>query len=189
MQESTTESHPGSPSAPEAPFSESFPSKNLPDKGTSGSELLSPEIRRKERYRLEVDFLREKIGPLEEVRAQLGLSQRKMSELLLVDPASWSRWVKKGAAPGYIYKSLQWFLALRERHPEVATFAWLQTQSDEKNSHYLEHEIQQLKAQIQDLQNLSQASGRGRFNLNHSGKWALLFALGVGVGWAMSYGF
>lgn len=60
------------------------------------------------------------IGDLEAIRISLGLSRRKISKLLLVDPSSWTRWSKPGSeAPAYIYRSLQWCLAIMEKYPEA----------------------------------------------------------------------
>lgn len=58
------------------------------------------------------------IGELEEVRASLGLSQRKMAQLLMVDPSAWTRWTRIGEdAPPHIWRALQWYMTLREKIP------------------------------------------------------------------------
>lgn len=69
-------------------------------------------------YEAQVSVIQKQIGNLEEIRGNLGLSQRKISQLLLVDPSSWTRWVKHGdEAPPHIWRALQWYLALREKIP------------------------------------------------------------------------
>ncbi len=62
----------------------------------------------------------QEIGDIETIRKTLGLSRRKICKLLLVDPSSWTRWSKEGSdAPAYIYRSLQWCLAIMEKYPEA----------------------------------------------------------------------
>lgn len=69
-------------------------------------------------YEAQVQVIQHQIGDLEKIRADLGLSQRKMAQLLLVDPSSWTRWVKQGdEAPPHIWRALQWYLTLREKIP------------------------------------------------------------------------
>ncbi|WII71050.1 hypothetical protein QJS83_11315 [Bdellovibrio sp. 22V] len=69
-------------------------------------------------YEAQVSVIQKQIGNLEEIRGNLGLSQRKMAQLLLVDPSSWTRWTKQGdEAPPHIWRALQWYLALREKIP------------------------------------------------------------------------
>ena len=71
------------------------------------------------RYEAEVDVIRSQIGGLEKVRDRLGLSQRKMCQLLMVDPSAWSRWTKdESKVPPHIYRALQWYLALTQEKPE-----------------------------------------------------------------------
>ena len=45
-------------------------------------------------YETEIELIRKKIGSIDEVREGLGLSRRKMCQLLLVDPSAWTRWGK-----------------------------------------------------------------------------------------------
>lgn len=69
-------------------------------------------------YEAQVSVIRRQTGSLESVRVELGLSQRKMAQLLMVDPSSWTRWTKQGdEAPPHIWRALQWYLALREKIP------------------------------------------------------------------------
>ncbi len=65
-------------------------------------------------YENERDSIKETIGDLEQIRLSLGLSRRKICQLLLVDPSSWTRWTQSDA-PTYIYRSLSWLLALMEK--------------------------------------------------------------------------
>lgn len=69
-------------------------------------------------YEAQVQVIKHQVGELEEVRLKLGLSARKMCQLLLVDPSTWTRWTRAGgSAPPHIWRSLQWFLALQEKVP------------------------------------------------------------------------
>ena len=80
------------------------------------------------RYEAEVQVIKRKLGGLEDIRKTLGLSQRKISQLLFVDPSAWTRWTKAGdEAPPHIYRMLQWYLALEEKYPALDTGFWLST--------------------------------------------------------------
>lgn len=72
------------------------------------------------RYQAEAAIIQKKLGNLEDIRAELGLSKRKMAQLLLVDPSAWTRWTRNSpdGAPPHIFRSLQWYMALIEKHPE-----------------------------------------------------------------------
>lgn len=71
-------------------------------------------------YQIEREQIINEVGDLETIRKTLGLSRRKICKLLLVDPSSWTRWTKGDGvdAPAYIYRSLQWCLAIMEKYPE-----------------------------------------------------------------------
>jgi len=80
------------------------------------------------KYEAETDIIKRTHGNLEAIRRQLGLSKRKMSQLLLVDPSAWTRWTNEGGeAPPHIYRALQWFLILQDKHPELQSRLWLQS--------------------------------------------------------------
>ncbi len=85
-----------------------------PDEGVQDVRLKS-SLRMQ--YDAQVKVIREQIGSLEAVRTDLGLSQRKIAQLLLVDPSAWTRWTKQGSAPPHIWRALQWYMALKERIP------------------------------------------------------------------------
>jgi transcriptional regulator with XRE-family HTH domain len=78
------------------------------------------------KYEAEVNVIQNRFGNLEEMRRKLGLSQRKMAQLLMVDPSAWTRWTRDdGQAPPHIYRSLSWFLLLQEKNPETNPYQWL----------------------------------------------------------------
>ena len=82
------------------------------------------------KYEAEVMVLRRKMGGLEEIRARLGLSSRKMAQLLMVDPSAWTRWVQGGdSAPPHVCRALAWYLALEEKFPGLDHQFWLSSVS------------------------------------------------------------
>jgi hypothetical protein len=57
----------------------------------------------------------------------LGLSQRKMAQLLLVDPSAWTRWTQLDqGAPPHVWRALAWYLALQDKYPALDAAFWLQ---------------------------------------------------------------
>lgn len=67
------------------------------------------------KYDIEVEQVIQRWGDLDQIRHQLGLSQRKICQLLLVDPSAWTRWQKaEQQAPPHIYRALDWFMELRQ---------------------------------------------------------------------------
>jgi hypothetical protein len=78
------------------------------------------QTRPREQYLLEKDRIIAEIGSLEDVRFRLGLSQRKICQVLLVDPSAWTRWLKTGAPP-HIHQALKWLLELKKSNPDIAT--------------------------------------------------------------------
>lgn len=66
------------------------------------------------------ELIRSQIGDIEEIRRGLGLSKRKMCQLLLIDPSTWTRWTTgKTTPPPYVYRMLQWGLAVMDKYPET----------------------------------------------------------------------
>lgn len=106
------------------------------------------------KYEAESQVIINKLGHLEDIREKLGLSQRKMCQLLLVDPSTWSRWQKEPEkVPPHVYRSLQWYLALIEKAPEWHPLnAYLGAfRSNEKRSFSvdkIEREVQDLESQM-----------------------------------------
>lgn len=89
------------------------------DEATS-TETTSPRSKTSLRmhYEAQVKVIQNQLGSLENVRLNLGLSQRKMAQLLMIDPSSWTRWTKKGdEAPPHIWRALQWYSIIQEKIP------------------------------------------------------------------------
>jgi transcriptional regulator with XRE-family HTH domain len=100
---------------------------NLPSTGPSGQDPSTgpsrQDLRKKtslrRKYEAEKQSLEKQLGSLEDIRARLGLSQRKMAQLLMVDPSAWTRWIKEPSkVPPHVYRSLQWYLELTEKRPQ-----------------------------------------------------------------------
>jgi hypothetical protein len=88
---------------------------------TSLNKDLLPRSARRLRYEAEVQVIIKEIGSLEQVRGRLGLSQRRMCELLLVDPSAWTRWVqRKQIAPPHVFRMLEWYLLIKKEHGGLA---------------------------------------------------------------------
>jgi transcriptional regulator with XRE-family HTH domain len=69
-------------------------------------------------YDAQAAVIERQLDGLEGVRSKLGLSQRKMAQLLMVDPSAWTRWNRPGnRAPGIVWRSLQWYMILQEKIP------------------------------------------------------------------------
>lgn len=113
------------------------------------------------KYEAEKSVLRQKLGSLEEIRQKLGLTQRKMTQLLLVDPSAWTRWMRdESRVPPHVYRSLQWYLELVDKKPEWSPHnsfqPYLQTQVPRLDQQIVELQIQLEKA-IQTSQSQSRA--------------------------------
>ncbi len=107
------------------------------------------------KYEAEARVIRERYGGLESIRKTLGFSQRKMGQLLLVDPSAWSRWVKdESKVPPHIYRSLEWLLLLQDKNPDLVRVVSQGLLGPSANSkelneklQFMEHEIEALKRQ------------------------------------------
>lgn len=78
------------------------------------------------KYEAEKSVIIKRIGELEDIRLNLGLSKRKICQLLMVDPSAWTRWVKKPVSvPPHIYRSLEWYVNLQEKNPNMGHSFWL----------------------------------------------------------------
>lgn len=113
------------------PMSDDFRQASFKAKNRSKSSLRM-------KYEAESISIQKKLGDLEDIRNALGISQRKMCQLLLVDPSAWTRWTKsqngnlKGdngttQVPPHIYRMLQWYLAIQDKYPALDVHFWLQT--------------------------------------------------------------
>ena len=110
------------------PFFDANPDKNSssPRKGATEGESRGAKTSLRLKYEAEAQSIRKTCGDLEAIRRHLGLSKRKMAQLLLVDPSAWTRWTQVGGeAPPHIYRALQWFLLLKDQNSEMTPYRWL----------------------------------------------------------------
>lgn len=112
-------------------------------------------------YEAQARVISRQIGGLEGARQSLGLSRRKISQLLLVDPSAWTRWTKgdKEQAPPHVFRALQWYLALFEKIPGLTPEYFLGRHYDPKRggadlvqSQKLENEVLLLRTKIRRLE-------------------------------------
>lgn len=104
-------------------------------------------------YEAQAEVLKVQIGDLESIRSKLGLSQRKMAQLLLVDPSAWTRWNKTGQVPPHIYRSLQWYLALKEKIPGLSNEYFLAPHSH-SNLREIRQELDSLRQSQPDTEEM-----------------------------------
>lgn len=69
-------------------------------------------------YENQVQLIKDQFGDIDKIRQDLGLSQRQMAQLLMVDPSTWTRWSKqKSGIPPHIYRALQWLMIIKDQVP------------------------------------------------------------------------
>lgn len=101
------------------------------------------------KYDAEVLAITKQHGNLEDIRRKLGLSKRKIAQMLLVDPSAWTRWTSAdGEAPPHIYRALEWYLLLQDKHPEYKSSLWLNSVARPQLS---QHEIENIKKSVMAL--------------------------------------
>lgn len=107
------------------------------------------------KYEAEVRVFHQRYGGLENIRKNLGFSQRKMSQLLMVDPSAWSRWIKEEAKiPPHVCRSLEWLLQLEGKNPElmrVLSAGLMSSGGGGKAQDAMMLRIQQLEGEIEQL--------------------------------------
>jgi transcriptional regulator with XRE-family HTH domain len=101
----------------------------------------------RQRYEAEAKVIERRLGGLEEVRKTLGLSQRKMAQLLLVDPSAWTRWTQGESVPPHIWRALAWYLALQDKYPALDAAFWLQGVARTADSDRIAQNADEIRAQ------------------------------------------
>lgn len=105
-------------------------------------------------YEAQSEVIRKQIGDLEQVREKLGLSARKISQLLLVDPSAWTRWTRtyaqgeKDSAPPHIWRALQWYMILQDKIPGLTPQFFIGKDSSVVREEAFER-IRQMESQLQ----------------------------------------
>jgi transcriptional regulator with XRE-family HTH domain len=115
----------------------------------------SPKNKPKAQKQAEMEAIKDRLGSFSVIRKNLGLNQRKIAKLLLVDPSAVNRWEKAGGdAPAYIYRALEWYSLLQKKHPMMGNNFWLQLDSKEIDSQNLEKIKSELKTELKSELNL-----------------------------------
>lgn len=139
----------------ETPFEPQF---GLPEHRIKSSLKLN--------YLAQVEVIKNQIGSLESIRKTLGLSQRQISQLLMVDPSAWTRWQRPGEeAPPHIYRALQWYMTIQEKIPGLTAqyFIGKPTQILQKE---VEQELGQIKLDYKELNRVLNALQNRQRRLN-----------------------
>ena len=67
-------------------------------------------------YASQVQQIKEKLGDLEGIRKNLGMSRRQICQILLVNPSAWTRWTKSSqGAPPHFYRALEWLIYIHSK--------------------------------------------------------------------------
>jgi len=83
-------------------------------------------------YEAKSNLIRKQLGGLKGVQNKLQLSQRKLAQLLMVDPSTWTRWVKnEDSIPPHIWRSLEWYLALQDQVPGLSAQYFIGKSTDD----------------------------------------------------------
>lgn len=152
------------------------------------------------KYEVEAELLKRKLGDLEAIRSELGLTKRKICQLLLVDPSAWTRWTQgTSEPPPHIYRMLQWYLAVNDKYPALDVNFWLQNIAREKpvssgEVEMLHQRVSALKAEIAELKSaqmehrlaanpeISFVAGQKYQRRQQRLMGSLMFLLGIGIG-------
>lgn len=108
----------------------------------------------RQRYEAEARVLERRLGGLDGIKESLGLSQRKIAQLLLVDPSAMTRWSQGGSIPPHIWRSLAWYLALQDKYPALDAAFWLQGVARTADSDLIAKNSDELKAQKLEAEKL-----------------------------------
>lgn len=106
----------------------------------------------REEYLLEKEEIKFTVGDLEQIRLKLGLSQRKICQLLLVDPSAWTRWIQSSdGAPPHVYQALRWLIQLKDQNPRYLASPQLDSKMD-RIKQTLHNKIKSLEEEMASLQ-------------------------------------
>lgn len=133
-----------------------------PDIQTPADEKVRAKTSLRMSYEAQAQVIIRRLGGLETIRIRLNLSQRKMCQLLLVDPSSWTRWISDPEkTPPHILRALEWLLLVEDKYPGFDHSYWLHSRA-EKHHELLESrntqvelldKISQLQQQVYHLEN------------------------------------
>ena len=67
-------------------------------------------------YTSQVQKIKERLGDLEGIRKNLGMSRRQICQILLVNPSAWTRWTRSSqGAPPHFYRALEWLIYIHSK--------------------------------------------------------------------------
>lgn len=129
-------------------------------------------------FEAEKELIIARSGDLEFIRHRLGLSARKLCQLLLVDASAWSRWIKNPkTVPPHIYRALEWYLLVQDKHPSLHPAVFLSSRfhfgkgngalDEKKLKELYQKEIDELKKNLEELNkkiDWQRALGSGEHN-------------------------
>ena len=123
-------------------------------------------------YASQVQKIKERLGDLEGIRKNLGMSRRQICQILLVNPSAWTRWTKSSqGAPPHFYRALEWLIYIHSKkanHQQNSLF--LDASSRQTSIEDIDHSSSELEdAPLQDKEeNMSQPVYKIRNNLTYS---------------------
>lgn len=87
------------------------------------------------KYQSEVEKIRERLGELESYRKAKGLTRKEIASILMINPSTWSRWMKfPETIPPHVYRLLDLFEQVGGRPEQLG----IEVRS--RRSAFLEHE-------------------------------------------------
>ncbi len=112
-------------------------------------------------FEAKAERIKKQLGSLDAVIKSLGINQRQMAQLLLVDPSTMNRWIKnQEQVPPHIWRSIEWYMTLEQKTPGLSAEHFIGKSKDDINqvisSNYkaiqsqLAEEIDQVKKQGRD---------------------------------------
>jgi hypothetical protein len=136
-------------------ISNEMPQNSLSKKEGVGSHgFVRSKTSLRLKYEAEAKVVQQKIGDLESIRNRLGLSQRKICQLLLVDPSAWTRWTQSESAPPHIFRALEWYLTLVDQNPGFHELAKARSESHREMKQITESSFRHLQNQIEKQKEL-----------------------------------
>ncbi len=126
-------------------------------------------------YASQVQKIKERLGDLEGIRTNLGMSRRQICQILLVNPSAWTRWTKSPqGAPPHFYRALEWLIHIHSKKANHQNSQSLNSPTKSIVSEDLDHSnaVSNLKeGDLQDnneLANISEPVYKIRNNLTYS---------------------
>lgn len=92
----------------------SSPTLTVPEGGARARTSLRLQ------YEAEATVIKKQLGDLETIRGTLGLSQKRIAQILMVDPSAWTRWTRLNhRVPPHVYRTLELYFLAKEKLPGI----------------------------------------------------------------------